>query len=119
MELDINVLSGDAVWKLFDIVQAKLPDIAAASLSSSMPAQASEEPDPSPPLRQVSKAAKPKKAKPMNKHEQEARIEQLKNLKAQFQRQGSGSQEPIPSVEDHHPKEEETSEDESADSEEE
>lgn len=39
---------------------------------------------------------KPKKNKPMNKHEQEAKIEKLKELKAQFNRQGSGSQEPMP-----------------------
>lgn len=57
----------------------------------------------------------------MNKAEQEARIEQLKNLKAQFnqhQRQGSGSQEPIPSIEDQ-VQPEVSSDEESADSEEE
>jgi bromodomain-containing factor 1 len=39
---------------------------------------------------------KAKKNKPMNKHEQERKIEQLRELKAQLQRHGSGSQEPIP-----------------------
>ena len=32
----------------------------------------------------------------MNKHEQERKIEQLRELKAQLARQGSGSQEPPP-----------------------
>ncbi len=35
----------------------------------------------------------------MNKHEQERKIEQLRELKAQLQRHGSGSQEPMPEIE--------------------
>lgn len=44
-------------------------------------------------------AAKSKKNKPMGKAEQERKLEQLRELKAAYQRPGSGSQEPLPSVE--------------------
>lgn len=67
-----------------------------------------------------SKASKPKKHKPMGKLEQERNIEKLREIKAQFQRPGSGSQEPLPSVELGQVAEEEESEEESeVDSEEE
>lgn len=45
-------------------------------------------------------ASKSKKNKPMGKAEQERKLEQLRELKAAYkQRQSSGSQEPMPSVE--------------------
>lgn len=44
-------------------------------------------------------AAKGKKNKPMGKAEQERKLEQLRELKAAYNRTGSGSQEPMPSVE--------------------
>lgn len=66
------------------------------------------------------KPGKPKKHKPMGKLEQERNIEKLREIKAQFQRPGSGSQEPLPSVEVNQAPEEEESEEESeVDSEEE
>lgn len=66
------------------------------------------------------KPSKPKKHKPMGKLEQERNIEKLREIKAQFQRPGSGSQEPLPSVEVNQTAEEEESEEESeVDSEEE
>ena len=56
----------------------------------------------------------------MGKLEQERNIEKLREIKAQFQRPGSGSQEPLPSVELGQVAEEEESEEESeVDSEEE
>ncbi|KAK8086821.1 hypothetical protein PG994_001795 [Apiospora phragmitis] len=61
---------------------------------------------------------KPKKNKPMNKHEQERNIEKLRELKAQFQRQGSGSQEPMPGDEENRPGDS-SDEEEESDSEEE
>lgn len=68
----------------------------------------------------VGKPSKPKKHKPMGRLEQERNIEKLREIKAQFQRPGSGSQEPLPSVEVSQPMGEEESEEESeADSEEE
>jgi len=39
----------------------------------------------------------------MGKAEQERKIEQIRELKAQFQARGSGSQEPLPSVEETQP----------------
>lgn len=39
-----------------------------------------------------------KKNKPMNKYEQDRKIEQLKNQMQTFERGNSGSQEPIPSM---------------------
>ncbi len=66
-------------------------------------------------------AGKPKKHKPMGKEEQERRLEKIREIKAKFQRPGSGSQEPLPSVEVGQlpGKEDEDSEDSEADSEEE
>ena len=58
------------------------------------------------------KPNKPKKHKPMGKLEQERNIEKLREIKAQFQRPGSGSQEPLPSVEMGQAVEEEESEEE-------
>ncbi|KAJ2907101.1 hypothetical protein MKZ38_007616 [Zalerion maritima] len=117
LELDINVLSSDAVWKLYDIIKAKLPHIIEAHAQPDATRQPTPDPEPSPP-RAIAKAAKPKKNKPMNKQEQERKIEQLKELKAQFQRGGSGSQEPLPSVEDE-VQDDSTDDDEPSDSEEE
>ncbi len=56
----------------------------------------------------------------MGKLEQERNIEKLREIKAQFQRPGSGSQEPLPSVEGTQPtRDHDDSDDESeADSEE-
>lgn len=52
------------------------------------------------PAPRANKPAKPKKNKPMNKEEQEARLRHLSNLKAQIKGRNSGSQEPIESIEE-------------------
>lgn len=64
-------------------------------------------------------STKSKKHKPMGKAEQERNIEKLRELKAAFQRTGSGSQEPMPSVEVGQPAREDEEDSEDADSEEE
>ena len=71
---------------------------------------------PEPEARSKAGTSKNKKNKPMNKHEQERKIEQLRELKAQLARHGSGSQEPFP-VDGDEPQDAESSED--SDSEEE
>jgi len=49
--------------------------------------------------RAVSKPAPKKKNKPMSKSEQESKIQQLQKTAAEFERQSSGSQEPVmPSI---------------------
>ncbi|KAI0385599.1 Bromodomain-containing protein [Hypomontagnella monticulosa] len=113
MELDIDALSMDALRKLYDLIHKSNPGIRSAlekkpEFSHTVEAE---------PKSKSSAPAKAKKNKPMNKHEQERKIEQLRELKAQLQRHGSGSQEPLPeNVEDDRPAE---SSEEESDSEEE
>ncbi|ORY63929.1 Bromodomain-containing protein [Pseudomassariella vexata] len=102
LELDIELLSHDALSKLYDLIMKAYPSIY-ASVSQRLeynkqeePAQQSKPKNGSSAAAAGSTASKPKKNKPMNKHEQERNIEKLRELKAQFQRQGSGSQEPQP-----------------------
>ncbi|KAI1396074.1 Bromodomain-containing protein [Hypoxylon fuscum] len=113
MELDIDVLSMDALRKLYELIHKTNPAIrTAVEKKPEFSSQAEAEPKPKP-----SAPAKPKKNKPMNKQEQERRIEYLQGLKAQLQRQNSGSQEPVPAeAEDNQPAE---SSEEESDSEEE
>lgn len=101
LELDISALSPDALWKLFDIINKSQPHLLIERQHHQAALEAEPEPVGEPEPAPISKAAKPRKNKPMGKAEQERKIEQLKSLKAQFQRQGSGSQEPqpIPSIE--------------------
>ncbi|KAI1506451.1 hypothetical protein F5X99DRAFT_403815 [Biscogniauxia marginata] len=94
MELDIDALTAEALAKLYDLINKAHPLIRATveqkpEFSNSAPQEAEPRPKPS-------GSSKTKKNKPMNKHEQERKIEQLRELKAQLQRHGSGSQEPIP-----------------------
>ncbi|KAI0598768.1 hypothetical protein F4775DRAFT_171683 [Biscogniauxia sp. FL1348] len=115
MELDIDALTSEALGKLYDLINKAHPSIRASveqkpEFSNSVPQEAEPRPKPS-------GSSKTKKNKPMNKHEQERKIEQLRELKAQLQRHGSGSQEPIPADGDE-PTRAESSEEES-DSEEE
>ncbi|KAI8960880.1 hypothetical protein F5Y11DRAFT_367131 [Daldinia sp. FL1419] len=92
MELDIDALSDDALRRLYDLINKTNPDIRIALEKKPEFSRAVEaEPKPKP-----SAPPKSKKNKPMNKHEQERKIEQLRELKAQLQRHGSGSQEPLP-----------------------
>ncbi|CAK7264335.1 transcription initiation at TATA-containing promoter protein [Sporothrix epigloea] len=107
LELDIDQLSQDALGKLYELIVRAFPHMR-------VKAERVKTTDLS------SKAGKPKKHKPMGKLEQERNIEKLREIKAQFQRPGSGSQEPLPSVEVGQAAEEEESEEESeVDSEEE
>ncbi|KAI5851762.1 Bromodomain-containing protein [Durotheca rogersii] len=113
MELDIDALSTEALRKLYDLIHKANPGI--RSVLEKKPEFSSvAEPEPK---SKLSGPPKAKKNKPMNKHEQERKIEQLRELKAQLQRHGSGSQEPLPGeVEEKRPAE---SSEEESDSEEE
>ncbi|KAI1444301.1 Bromodomain-containing protein [Annulohypoxylon stygium] len=92
MELDIDALSVDALRKLYELINKTNPQVRAGIERRPEFSRASE-----PETKSKSTApSKPKKNKPMNKHEQERKIEQLRELKAQLQRGGSGSQEPLP-----------------------
>jgi bromodomain-containing factor 1 len=98
LELDIEVLSQDALWKLFELINRAYPNI--YDTVSKRP-EFSNHDDHQEPARPKASGgtSKPKKNKPMNKQEQERNIEKLRELKAQFNRQGSGSQEPVPTEE--------------------
>ncbi|KAI0137508.1 hypothetical protein BJ170DRAFT_678352 [Xylariales sp. AK1849] len=93
LELDIEVLSHDALSKLFDLILRHYPQI--YDNVAQRPEFSNGDEQPHQAKAKSSNAPKPKKNKPMNKHEQERNIEKLRELKAQFQRQGSGSQEPM------------------------
>ncbi|KAH8677673.1 hypothetical protein BX600DRAFT_506690 [Xylariales sp. PMI_506] len=93
LELDIEVLSQEALVKLFELINRSYPQIYE---NVSQRPEFSNRTEPPVKTKGSSSASKPKKNKPMNKHEQERNIEKLRELKAQFQRQGSGSQEPVP-----------------------
>ncbi|CAJ2510932.1 Uu.00g065570.m01.CDS01 [Anthostomella pinea] len=94
MELDIDALSSDALVKLYDLIHKAMPSIR-AEVEQRPEYATAVAPDPEPKAK-ASALPKSKKNKPMNKHEQERKIEQLRELKAQLQRHGSGSQEPMP-----------------------
>ncbi|KAJ9149380.1 Bromodomain protein-3 [Pleurostoma richardsiae] len=93
LELDMEQLSDDALLRLFDMIVKAFPEYKAQLKDKH------QEPEPAPRPAGVSKATKPKKNKPMGKAEQERKLEQLRELKAKYPRPGSGSQEPLPSVE--------------------
>lgn len=96
MELDIDSLTLDALGKLYDLINKAHPKIRQMlALKPEYSGAAQEEPEQKVRPAGVTKA----KNKPMNKVEQEKKIEQLRELKAQLQRHGSGSQEPIPEAE--------------------
>lgn len=95
MELDIDSLTSDALGKLYDLINKSHPHIRqAVAKRPEFSGQLS--PDSETKAKAGGLPAKPKKNKPMNKHEQERKIEQLRELKAQLQRGGSASQEPTP-----------------------
>lgn len=74
-ELDIDQFSNETLSRLHDLIQRHCPQV--------IPPPESRAPRPQKPV-------KPKKNKPMSKHEQEKKIQHLRNLQQQF-RQGSGS----------------------------
>ncbi|KAI0972968.1 hypothetical protein F4678DRAFT_459822 [Xylaria arbuscula] len=94
MELDIDSLTHDALGKLYDLINKAHPNIR-QNLAKKPEHSSAANPEPEPKSKS-SGLSKAKKNKPMNKHEQERKIEQLRELKAKLQRHGSGSQEPIP-----------------------
>ncbi|TPX13529.1 uncharacterized protein E0L32_006000 [Thyridium curvatum] len=115
LELDIDQLSQDALRQLYELVVKHMPHLKVKEVKKAPAASAAG-------LEGAGKGAghKPKKHKPMGKAEQESRIQKLQEIKAQFQRPGSGSQEPLPSVEGNQAAQAYDSDDESeADSEEE
>lgn len=96
LELDIELLTESALSKLYDIAIKSFPHLRAEKEKSLItPAQA-ETPSAKP---KPSSASKSKKNKPMSRVEQERRIQQLNDLRAQASRHGSGSQEPMESIE--------------------
>ncbi|EHK98445.1 putative Bromodomain-containing factor 1 [Glarea lozoyensis 74030] len=86
LELDIDVVSAPILWKIHDLIMEYAPEV-----DATVRAQFAEKEAP----RTLAKPAPKKKNKPMNAGEQEAKIEALKNKMGQFDRQGSGSQEPV------------------------
>jgi bromodomain-containing factor 1 len=86
IEVDIEAISVHILWTIYDLVMKHAPEVA-INLRKAM----DEKNKPQPPA----KPAPKKKNKPMNKFEQEQKIEQLKSRVQQFERQSSGSQEPV------------------------
>ncbi|KAK1827025.1 Bromodomain-containing factor 1 [Podospora conica] len=95
LELDIDVLSEEALLKLYDISIKAFPNLRITPEKNTAAPPPAESPVP----RSKAAPAKTKKNKPMTKFEQERRIAQLNELRAQAGRQGSGSQEPMESIE--------------------
>ncbi|KAK3386416.1 hypothetical protein B0H63DRAFT_391911 [Podospora didyma] len=95
LELDIEVLSQEALVMLYEMAIKEFPGLRKEKEST----LAAAPPPPPPAVRNKTGATKSKKNKPMSKIEQERRIQQLNELRAQAGRQGSGSQEPVPSIE--------------------
>ncbi|KAK4097057.1 hypothetical protein N658DRAFT_313948 [Parathielavia hyrcaniae] len=111
LELDIEVLSEDVLVKLYDIALKANPN-ARAEKEKERQHNVQAPPSSDPPAASTAataassaaaarprQASKSKKNKPMSKSEQERRIQQLNELRAQAGRQASGSQEPLESIE--------------------
>lgn len=86
LELDIELISTATLWKIYDLVAAHAPGVEQELRKAFM-----ERENP----RSLAKPASKKKNKPMNKTVQERNIEHLKGRMQEFERQGSGSQEPV------------------------
>ncbi|KAL1842455.1 hypothetical protein VTJ49DRAFT_5192 [Mycothermus thermophilus] len=95
LELDIETVSEEALAKLYEIALKHNPNARVEKERQlglqSAAAQPARDNRPNP--------TKTKKNKPMSRTEQERRIAQLNELRAQAGRQASGSQEPLESVE--------------------
>lgn len=85
----MDQLSDYALVKLYDLVLKQFPEYR-NQLKKSNAAPASSA---------AAQSSKPRKNKPMGKDEQERKLQQLRELKDSYKRPGSGSQEPLPSVE--------------------
>jgi len=90
MELDIELVPTATLWKIYDLIKRYNPEVEEAVRQQFMQKEASPQTARQP-------TSKPKKNKPMNKIEQEQKIEQLKRTVQQFERHTSGSQEPMQS----------------------
>jgi bromodomain-containing factor 1 len=82
------MIATPTLWKIYELVKQHCPEIE-RDLRQSY--EAKEAP------RAASKPATKKKNKPMNKYEQDQKIKQLEGTLQNFERQTSGSQEPLPS----------------------
>lgn len=87
MELDIDSISVPTLWRIYDLVTEHSPSTEATIRKQILEKEA--------PRNHMAKPAAKKKNKPMGKQEQERKIEQLSDRLQQFQRQNSGSQEPV------------------------
>jgi bromodomain-containing factor 1 len=97
LELDIEILSEEVLVKLYEIALKANPNaLAEKQRQHGLPAAPSSDP---PAPSRPKQPSKSKKNKPMSKSEQERRIQQLNELRAQAVRQASGSQEPMESIE--------------------
>ncbi|PMD45257.1 Bromodomain-containing protein [Hyaloscypha variabilis F] len=86
LELDIDLISTPTLWKIHGLIMQYAPEVE-ATIKQQMRDRESP--------RAVSKPAPKKKNKPMSKSEQESKIQQLQKTAAEFERQSSGSQEPV------------------------
>ncbi|RFU29786.1 hypothetical protein B7463_g6572, partial [Scytalidium lignicola] len=109
LELDIDLVTTPTLWKIYDLIMRHAPEVE-AMVKKQM--QEKEAP------RALAKPPPKKKNKPMSKVEQERKIEHLKNSVQEFERHGSGSQEPVMPTVEHH-EDESSGDDDSSDSEEE
>ncbi|KAF9878146.1 transcription regulator bdf1 [Colletotrichum karsti] len=87
LELEIDQLTNEALHKLWDLCKKALPTFA----QGIAPAPSAREPSPvhSAPAKGAAKSSKPKKNKPMNAIEQEARIAELERLRHMYGKGGS------------------------------
>jgi len=86
LELDIDLISTPLLWKIHGLILQYAPDVEAQIKKQFQERE---------PPRPVAKPATKKKNKPMNKHEQDRKIDQLRGSLNNFERQSSGSQEPV------------------------
>lgn len=89
----MDQLSDYALVKLYELVLKQFPEYRTQLKKSNANERRS------PVEKSVTHTSKPKKNKPMGKDEQERKLQQLRELKDSYKRPGSGSQEPLPSVE--------------------
>ncbi|TQN66580.1 Bromodomain-containing factor 1 [Colletotrichum shisoi] len=90
LELEIDQLTNEALHKLWDLCKKALPTFA----NGLAPAPAREaSPVNTPPSKSAGKSTKPKKNKPMNAQEQEARIAELERLRNMYDGNPQGDQE--------------------------
>ncbi|KAK2012016.1 hypothetical protein LZ32DRAFT_317325 [Colletotrichum eremochloae] len=90
LELEIDQLTNEALHKLWDLCKKALPTFA-----NGLPSAPAREPSPvnSAPAKSSAKPSKPKKNKPMNAQEQEARIAELERLRNMYDGNPKGDQE--------------------------